>query len=55
MAEISHSASGPLAKGLEFLSFSDRNTCLSNDFFDFVFVGMPVLLTTFKSLADASV
>jgi hypothetical protein len=28
MAEISHSASGPLAKGLEYLSFSDRNTYL---------------------------
>jgi hypothetical protein len=28
MAEISHSASGPFAKGLEYLSFSDRNTYL---------------------------
>jgi hypothetical protein len=27
MAEISHSASCPLAKGLEYLSASDRNTC----------------------------
>jgi hypothetical protein len=28
MAEISHSASGPPTKGLEYLSFSDKNTYL---------------------------
>jgi hypothetical protein len=28
MDEVIHSASGPLAKGLEYLSFSDKNTCL---------------------------